>query len=467
MTDPVETLLRRAMEDEATRAPALGDLAGAARGRLARRRRRMFESAAALTVVVAMVAGVGFFVVRGNGQQHPVAPVDTDRVTAPPGTRLVGFGHAAIAVPKDWGINKTQCGTPTENTVITEAGFARACLFPYPAGVQSVSLWQGKPPDFVADETIEIDGASAQRQLTACDAGPAGSVHTCRAGVYIPSLKVGFRAETTPENAEALDTILSRIRIVPDQIGVPPYLAIVNGAQAKSGQRYLEALQAVGLQSEVRYEKQPGSTAGFLLGVSPTPGTMVAPGSVVTVTLAGPAEGVKPGDTTGSKAPTNSSPNAKERAKLLAQEHPCRASQIEASARGLEAATQMMAVIVELHNVSDQACGLVGPVAMRLEGGSGSLRRMDAHSGQFTSVHLSADPVDVEPGGSAYFYLWKEECSGSAAYDPSTQVAVDLSGGSVRASLPKRGLGTIEACVDADDPGRFLHVSVYQSTGRR
>ena len=56
-------------------------------------------------------------------------------------SRLVGLGHAAIAVPDDWGTDATRCGVPMRDTVVidvekkkTRAPIVPLCGAPAPTG---------------------------------------------------------------------------------------------------------------------------------------------------------------------------------------------------------------------------------------------------------------------------------------------------------------------------------------------
>jgi hypothetical protein len=87
----------------------------------------------------------------------------------------VGLGHAAIAVPDDWGTNTMRCGAPMKDTVIIDVAIVPGCLAPAPTGVDSVEITQGEPLfDFTADDEFTVDGVRAQRQVTTCGADVAG-----------------------------------------------------------------------------------------------------------------------------------------------------------------------------------------------------------------------------------------------------------------------------------------------------
>jgi uncharacterized Zn-binding protein involved in type VI secretion len=202
--------------------------------------------------------------------------------------RLVGIGHAAIAVPEEWGTNQTHCGTPLKDTVLI-ARDGHLCQMSRPVGVESVDIGRGKTRmfSFTADETFEIDGVRAERTGTTCTVGNVYRVRTCSGGVRIPSLDTWFWAESST-NADEVDRILARIAIVPDRIGVPEPQFSAPNAPARSGEKYADELTAAGLKPKVQVRKSPGYIPGDILAVSPAPGTMLTPGATVTVTVAQP-----------------------------------------------------------------------------------------------------------------------------------------------------------------------------------
>lgn len=286
--------LERAGERVPVGAPPIAEmLAGAARRRRPRTLAAMFATAA---VVVGVIGGTALlFPADDIGDPRPSAAsptgvtppsvAETSGSKTPPGTRLVGLGHAAIAVPAEWVTNMTRCGVPKADTVVIDVGAILACGTSRPRGVESVELWQGAPRfDFTSDETFEIDGLPAERQHTTCGPGGFGSGRVCDGTIYLPSLGVSFRAESSTSRAE-VDRILSWIRIVPDRVGVPGFQGITLNRQGGAQAAYVKALQQLGLAAEIETEKVPGSDPGIVLDVSPTPGTMVSPGELITVTV--------------------------------------------------------------------------------------------------------------------------------------------------------------------------------------
>ena len=205
---------------------------------------------------------------------------------------MVGFGHAAIAVPADWPSNKSQCGTPKQDTVqIDDPSAMLFCAAFRPAGVESVEMHYGSPRvDFRADETFQIDGVRAERQRTSCSRTnyPEAKADTtiCDGTVSIPSLKVWFRAESSTSAAE-VDRMLARIAIIADRTGVPSYEALRVDLHGPTGTAYAAVLRQVGLKSRLLTVRSPNYPAGQVLKVSPAPGTMLKPGATVTVTVTG------------------------------------------------------------------------------------------------------------------------------------------------------------------------------------
>lgn len=228
-------------------------------------------------------------------------PTTSGTPSAPDGTRWVGLVHAAIAVPQDWGTNRLRCGTPQHDTVIIDVSALDGCRTDWPRGVDSVLVSYVDPTadpetaDPAAGEQIEIDGVTAIRQATACTKQSA-EPRLCSGTVYVPSERVSFYA-TSASNAAGVDDVLRQIRILPDRVGVPGYQRLNLDEQGGATSAYLDALEWSGLRAEVRTKRAPAVPVGYVLDVSPRPGTLLRPGDVVTVTAVaeptGPAEEVR------------------------------------------------------------------------------------------------------------------------------------------------------------------------------
>ncbi|HEY3562384.1 MAG TPA: PASTA domain-containing protein [Kribbella sp.] len=276
MTDLTDLLERTAAHTPVGPPPLDALRAGAAR----RRRRRTAGLAAVSVVAVgAVIAGSNLMT-----SHRPTTPV-TSPGPAPAATRLVGFGHAAIAIPADWPTNKSSCGTPQQDTVlIDDPSAAHFCQSRRPRGVESVQLSASPRSDFRADQTLSIDGVPAKRQRTTCS-GESPGVEVCSGVVGIPSLGVWFRVESSTSAAE-VGRILDRIMIVPDRTGVPSYLSQFRPTVALGGADFGHVLEKADLRPVFRTVKSPSYPSGMILGVSPRAGTMLPVGSTVTVTVA-------------------------------------------------------------------------------------------------------------------------------------------------------------------------------------
>jgi hypothetical protein len=262
-------------------------------------RQRAVITLASAGLVVTVIGGT-MLASNLGGAADPGPPAGSPSpIVTPPGTRLVGAGHAAIAVPVEWGTNKTYCGVPQQDTVVIDVAVIEACLSRRPRGIDSVDIWDGPPPspDYNTDDVTVIDGVPAERQKTICAPDSRGRP-LCFGTIYLRSLGVGFMAASSTSRAE-VDRILGWIKILPDLIGVPSVNKIRMDEQGGAQATYVDVLDRAGLTAEIHTRTVPGSPAGYILDVSPPPGTMVRPATVVTVTVVaeprGPADEVDVG----------------------------------------------------------------------------------------------------------------------------------------------------------------------------
>jgi hypothetical protein len=290
MTEPNwGDLLERAADRTAVGpAPLESIRAGAAQRR---RRRALALAGASAAAVFAVIAG-SVLVTSTAPSQTPRPSVTTDGpAPGPQGTRLVGLGNLAIAVPERWDTNRTRCGTPMKDTVVINVGAVETCAIARPEGVESVELVQGEPRfDFEADSTILVDGVEAQRQSTTCTRETIGEVRVCSGTVYFAERKTWFRAESST-GREDVDRILDRIRVVSDKVGVPAFQPLAVNAQGRSGEKYAARLAEQGFEVEVQTRRISAGKPGYVLDASPAPGTMLPPGSTVTITVIAEPEG--------------------------------------------------------------------------------------------------------------------------------------------------------------------------------
>ncbi|GEP34876.1 hypothetical protein NSZ01_26440 [Nocardioides szechwanensis] len=259
--------------------------------RVAARRRRSYGVALAAAAAVVVTVGAVAVWPDGSGSGRDDAPIASDSPTdpaagdvPPPGFRWVGMGQAVVAVPKSWPLNATNCGTPATDTVVVDQGVVPLCMALYPAGVTSVEIRAKNNMEEVSSWTpIEVDGEAALRSTDQAPVDAEPKVY--RASIYLPERDVMFAASSSVSQ-EAADEVLTRVAILDALVAVPGISeANYGGEQRKAGENYVRTLEEAGLTAEVVTERHRGG-AGFVLGVSPTPGTVVEPGTVVTVTVA-------------------------------------------------------------------------------------------------------------------------------------------------------------------------------------
>jgi hypothetical protein len=287
-------LLERAGERIPVGSPPLPELMTGAAG--LRRRRTTARTVLAAAAVGAVVGGTAL--VAALDTTPPAGPVDppADSHVAeavPAGTRWVGIGHAAIAVPEGWATNALRCGTATEPTVVVDVTVIELCGFLSPQVFDNVWLERGVNRNmFHPAEDFAIDGVAAQRDTTTCT--PLGNRTTqCSGTVFVPSEQASFRAQAATK--ERVEEILSWIQILRDHVAVPGFgSANMDHQDDDAGQHYRGELGAAGLGAEVITEPRPGLKAGYVLDVRPQPGTMVDQGQVVTMTEIAEPRG--PGD---------------------------------------------------------------------------------------------------------------------------------------------------------------------------
>lgn len=282
-------LLERAADQTAVGSAPLESIrAGAAQ----RSRRRALAWAGASTAALVGIIAGAVFVTSAAPSERPRPPVTTDAPDqGPQGTRLVGLGHLAIAVPEEWDTNRARCGTPMRDTVVINVGVIETCAIARPEGVESVEIVEGEPRfDFAPDGAVLVDGVEAQRQSTACTRETLGGVRVCSGTVYFPAHRTWFRAESST-GREDVDRILDRIRVVSDKIGVPAFQPLAVNAQGRSGEKYATRLAEQGFEVEVQTRRMSAGKPGYVLDASPAPGTMLPPGSTVTITVIAEPEG--------------------------------------------------------------------------------------------------------------------------------------------------------------------------------
>lgn len=294
--DNLTDVLERSVADVTVGPPPL-----AALHRTVRRRRSYAAGLAAAAAVAVVAGGAALWPAGDVGDTREPAPAASDVPTAAPqpepepaddvppaGFRWVGMGQAVIAVPESWGTNATRCGTPTRDTVVVDEGVVDMCLIPFPDATTSVKVRERNAVDEIQGWTpIEIDGEAALRSPVGSARSLGGGLHT--ASVYLPERDVMFAAQSSV-SARAVAEVLEGITILDTLVAVPGFSPANYGGgdQSKARERYMRDLLDAGLRAEVVVRRTPlAGVVGFVLEASPAPGTVVAPGTTVTVTVTG------------------------------------------------------------------------------------------------------------------------------------------------------------------------------------
>lgn len=298
--------------DAASGDPRVGPVpvdAMVAGARRARRRRATVAlgGLAAAVVVVASVAVLG-----GGGGRAPVATEPTEPteetptlLVVPDGQRLVGVGAVGALVPAQWGTNETRCGTAMRDTVVIDDGPVCLAAFQRPRGVESLEITEGAEPFELGKNhhAGELAGQPARLTDVECASLSTRKMVLCQAVAYLPRQRVGIVASssTQPESAARahVTAMLEGVRMLEGEVGVPDYRGITTEAQGKGGAEYAERLAELGLGAEIVTRSMPGVTPGYVLDVSPQPGTVLSAGDSVRVTVVaepdGPGEEVRVG----------------------------------------------------------------------------------------------------------------------------------------------------------------------------
>ncbi|MEP6527950.1 MAG: hypothetical protein ABJA86_12400 [Nocardioidaceae bacterium] len=296
MTD-IETLLRATLRSHADRAPTadevlrelpdLGSLApGEPREDTPRRSvKRWAIPALAAAAVAIVVVSAAVLLPDRNGESRgvsnhpstsPLAP------QAPPGTRLVGMGRLAVAVPEGWSTNDEKCGIPLSNTVLFEANGQRTCLItlrPKVSALHIVSTTSAFARPWMNQDlpSSEVDGVTIERSPTRTGGDPplAHMGNGLAVGALVAPSEGVVMWMTSPDPT-VVDSVLDSVIVLPaGWVTIPfnPNLPLLPNE--------LVALKRIGLNVEITRRDLPGRSAGALSGVTPAFGSVVPVGSTV------------------------------------------------------------------------------------------------------------------------------------------------------------------------------------------
>ncbi len=287
--DRTRDLLRSAVADLTVRDAPADELLR--RGRKVRRRTRVIAGVGVAAAVGLVVVGSVVLFDTTNRADQPAttattattAPSETpppstqNGLVTPPGTRLVGMGPIAVAVPQSWGTNDVRCGTPLSDTVVFEGTGTRSCLVKQ-RDVSSVHFgnitWEQKGTTIDLGE-VEITRGDIYEV-------PRAQKYPFSVGrITVPSHDVAVRVLSTDE--ELIRRILDSVRDIP-----AGYVAVPATSAASSTTWPFE--QDAGLEVRTVIVYRAGVPPGVLLSSDPPFGSIVPEGSRVRRTVSGRGE---------------------------------------------------------------------------------------------------------------------------------------------------------------------------------
>ncbi|WP_372736553.1 PASTA domain-containing protein [Nocardioides sp.] len=244
-----------------------------------RRRRGVGAVLAAAAAVVLVAVGVA---VLGNHDGRPIDPVSPggQLETPPDGYRWAGVGQAVIAVPAEWATKKIECAAPFTDAVITDDPYPFTCEEARLNGLMSVKLDMVPPRDLDAFEEVAIDGHLALRRDSRTRDLTSSVIH-------IPDEHATFTVQARASGGQGeVERLVDSIRILDVGVAVPLLGQINLLAQANDAvDVYLEALSDLGLVADVRHVSDGRQETQRVRYSDPPPGTVLAPGSTVVVTV--------------------------------------------------------------------------------------------------------------------------------------------------------------------------------------
>lgn len=274
------------LEERAADIPVGPPPVGLMRARARRHRQGRVAILASAAAVAAVAAGLAWQGGGGadDGARTPIAsegPRDPD--TPPDGYRYVGEGPVVAAVPLSWGTNRTDCGTPQQDTVVIDQGVTCLALVPRPADVDSLTIQPAYDGLDTADWTpTEVAGERALRSPLSRQDG------VVRQAVVVPGADVSFVAESSSaDGATVVGDLLDGITVLQQHTTVPAFQDLgYDSDPASMADSYVDRLAALGLTAEVAEGNGRGLDAGTVLRTDPAVGSVVAPGDVVRVVVA-------------------------------------------------------------------------------------------------------------------------------------------------------------------------------------
>ena len=192
----------------------------------------------------------------------------------------VGLGSVGVDVPESWPRGAVECGVPTEDTWTVEGSSdaRRACR----------GFWR---PDLTWVQVRALDAASTGATPGAgtveCEPTdrPGGSpLELCTGSVRFAAERVEVKVSSTA-GRDAVTRRLETVHQVPGKVGVPNEASFVNEYQERSGEKYVQRLEELGLTVWVTRTPHDGRGAGVVVEAFPGAGELVDVGGRVDVVI--------------------------------------------------------------------------------------------------------------------------------------------------------------------------------------
>ncbi len=214
----VAACFRTRHRGEADQEPLLATIRAATLGitpRRSRTRPALLAGAAAVLIVASVVT------VRWWPEQpdaRAALPALPDFPVAPPGTRLVGYGDVAVAVPAGWAHNAVSCGNRATDTVIyPDAAKEGSCTADVGASSATFTDPPPYPPPFRASPPEQLDRIGGQVLLQSSVARTAAGFEQT---VLVPIS--GFSMVVRSPKKSVVVEIATSVQVVPDGFTVVP-----------------------------------------------------------------------------------------------------------------------------------------------------------------------------------------------------------------------------------------------------
>jgi hypothetical protein len=241
-------------------------------GRRAERRRLVTVVGSAVAVALIAAGGAALAVDDPGPSSSAVRPPEP---STPPGTRLVGMNRVAVAVPIGWRAGRPRCQTSYAETITVGAPAGAGCAMIVPVNVASAMLSADtRGQGIVMPQPTsggELDRIGVLRWPTiSITTAPAGTT------VYEGALFVQGRSVAI--------VVRSPVRAVVDRI-LRSALSVPDDYRTIPPDPTPQDLRRMGFGVEVRQVYRPGLPQGSLVGTAPSPGSVVAEGAPVIVSL--------------------------------------------------------------------------------------------------------------------------------------------------------------------------------------